>query len=85
MHDVTLPPELERFATEAVASGRYRDVADVVAAGVRLLQQSEAEVAEFVRSLEEAKAEADRDGWVSLDEMLAEMDQIIRETADRTA
>ena len=83
METLTLPPELEHFATEAVAAGRYRDVAEVVAAGVRLLQQSEAEVAAFVRSLEEAEAEADRDGWISLDEMLAEMDQIIRETADR--
>ena len=41
--DVTLPPELERFAEEAVAAGRYRDLSDVVAAGVSLLRRAEAE------------------------------------------
>jgi antitoxin ParD1/3/4 len=85
MDDVTLPPELERFAEEAVAAGRYRDVSAVVAAGMRLLQREEAELAVFVESLEAARAEADRDGWVSLDEMTAEMDRIISEMADRTA
>ena len=83
--NMTLPTELERFVAGAVAAGRYRDVAEVVAAGVRLLQQAEAEMVEFVRSLDEAKAEADREGWVSLDDMLTEMDQIIRERADRAA
>ena len=39
MDNVILPPELERFATEAVAAGHYRDVSDVVAAGVTLLQR----------------------------------------------
>ena len=82
---MTLSPELEQFAAEAVAAGRYRDTAEVVRAGVELLQRAEAEVAEFVVSLEAARDEANRDGWVGLDEMLAEMDQIIRETADRAA
>lgn len=85
MDGVTLPPDLEQFATEAVAAGRYRDTAEVVRAGVQLLQRAEAEVVEFVASLETARDEANRDGWVSLDEMLAEMDQIMRETADRSA
>ena len=31
---VTLPPELERFATEAIAAGRYRDIVEVLTAGV---------------------------------------------------
>ena len=68
-----------------VAAGRYRDTAEVVRAGVQLLQRAEAEVVEFVASLETARDEANRDGWVSLEEMFAEMDQIIRETADRSA
>lgn len=85
MDGVSLPPDLEQFAADAVAAGRYRDTADVVCAGVKLLQRAEAEVADFVASLETARDEANRDGWVSLDEMLAEMDQIIRETADRAA
>jgi putative addiction module CopG family antidote len=82
MDNVTLPPELERFATEAVAAGRYRDLSDVLAAGVKLLQQAEAEVAAFVDSLEAARAEADREGWHSLDEVLAEADRIIAAKRD---
>ncbi len=82
---MALPPDLEQFAAEAVAAGRYRDTAEVVRAGVKLLQHAETEVAEFAVSLEAARDEANRDGWVSLDDMLAEMDQIIRETADRPA
>ena len=77
MENVTLPPELERFATEAVAAGRYRDVAEVVATGLSLLQRQEQARAEFVASLEAAEAESDREGWHSLDDVLAEADQII--------
>ena len=75
--DVTLPPDLERFATEAITAGRFRDRDELVAAGIALLQQAEAERAAFVRSLEEAEAEADRDGWHSLDDVMAEADRII--------
>jgi putative addiction module CopG family antidote len=84
MDNVTLPPELERFAAEAVAAGRYRNVAEVVAAGVSLLQRAEAERAAFIRSLEEAEAEAERDGWHSLEDVLAEVDRII-ESAEQDA
>lgn len=79
MDAVTLPPELERFAADAVAAGRYRDVAEVVAAGVRLLQRAETEVAEFVASLEAAREEGERDGFVTIDDLAAELDAIIAE------
>jgi len=85
MDVISLPPELDRYADEAVAAGRFRDRSEVVAAGLRLLQQADAEVATFVQSLEEARAESERDGWISLDDMIATMDQVIRETADRAA
>ena len=81
MDDLTLPPELERFAEEAVATGRFRDVSAVVAAGVSLLQRAEAERAAFIRSLEEAQAQAEREGWHELDDVLAEVDAIIDEEA----
>ena len=81
MDDVTLPPELERFAEEAVAAGRYRDLSELVAAGVSLLRRAEAERAAFIRSLEEAQSEAKREGWHQLDEVLAEVDAIIDEEA----
>ncbi len=82
MDTVTLPPDLERFAADAIAAGRYRDLSDVVAAGVSLLRRAEAERAAFVRSLEEAEAEADREGWHSLDDVMAEADQIIAAKRD---
>jgi putative addiction module CopG family antidote len=77
MDSVTLPPELERFATEAVAAGRYRDVSAVVAAGVSLLQRAEAARAEFNASLEEAEAESERLGFLTADEVHGEMSGII--------
>ncbi len=77
MNAVTLPPDLERFAAEAVAAGRYRDVAEVVAAGVSLLQHGEAERERFIRSLESAEAEAEREGWHSLEDVLDKADAII--------
>lgn len=75
MDNVTLPPDLERFAAEAVASGRYRDIADVVRTGVDLLQQLEAERADLLASLQDAEAETDRHGPVSL----ATADKAMRE------
>ena len=41
MNAVTLPPDLERFAGEAVAAGRYRDAAEVVRARMALLRRME--------------------------------------------
>jgi putative addiction module CopG family antidote len=38
MDHVTLTPELDRFAAEAIATGRYRDVSEVVRAGLSLLK-----------------------------------------------
>lgn len=77
MDSVTLPPDLEQFATEAVAAGRYRDVREVVATGVGLVRRLEAERAAFVKTLEDAEAEADLAGWHSLEDVMAEADEII--------
>ena len=71
MDTVTLPPELESFATHAVAAGRYKTVSDVVAAGVSLLQRQEQARADLLASVLAAEEEAERDGCVSGDEMLA--------------
>ncbi len=71
MDGMSLPPELEKYAAEAVAAGRYRDVGEVVAAGVDLLRQRDAARASFLASVLAAEEEADREGCVSGDEMLA--------------
>jgi len=69
MDSVTLPPELERFAIEAVATGRYRDVSDVIAAGVSLLRRHENARAQLLASVVAAKQESDRDGYLTGDEV----------------
>ena len=71
MNNVTLPPELERFAEAAVAAGRYRDVSAVVAAGVSLLQRQDQARAELLASVLAAEEEAEREGCVTGDEMIA--------------
>lgn len=81
MDTVTLPPDLARFATEAIAAGRYRDVADVVAAGVRLLQRQDEARSAFVASLDEAIAEGERNGFSSIEEVERKLDEVIAEAA----
>jgi putative addiction module CopG family antidote len=79
MNQIALPADLEQFAADAVASGRYRDTSEVVRAGLALLRDAEAELDEFVASLEGARQEAERDGYVSLDEVAARMQARIEE------
>lgn len=85
MDNVTLPPELERFATEAIAAGRYRDMDELLRTGVGLLQRLEEERRGFVASLQAAEAEADWVGSVSLERVDAGMRQAIRAAAKRSA
>jgi antitoxin ParD1/3/4 len=79
MSAVILPPDLERFADDAVAQGRFRDVAEVVRAGISLLQHAEAERVAFVASLEAAEAESERDGFVTAEQVHREMNDLIEE------
>jgi len=83
MSSVNLTPELARIAASAVASGRYRDVGEVLDAALRLLQRQEEARAAFVASLDEAEAESERDGFCTLDEVDAELRGIIE--AERRA
>ncbi len=67
--NVHLTPELVAFAQSCVASGRYNSVSEVVREGLRLVQEREEARAAFIRSLEEAVAEGERDGFVSIEEV----------------
>ena len=82
MNAVTLPPDLERFADEVIAKGRFRDVDEVVRAGVSLLQRAEAERASFEASLDNAIAEGERDGFLTLDEVMRDADALLEEMAN---
>ena len=77
--NVHLTPELERFARECVASGRFGSVSEVVRSALRLLQEAEERRARFNRMLDDVRAEADREGDHAVDRVLAEIDAIIAE------
>ncbi len=51
--NVSLTPELERFARSCVENGRYNNVSEVVRSGLRMLQEYEERRAAFIASLEE--------------------------------
>jgi len=74
MTTVTLSPEMERFADEAIATGRYRDHAEVVGAAVSLLQRAERQRAELHASLVAAQEEGDRDGYLTGAELVARVE-----------
>jgi antitoxin ParD1/3/4 len=69
--NVSLPPALERFTRECVAEGRYSNVSEVVRTGLRLLQEYEQQRRRFEASLDDAMEESDREGTVSVAEVLA--------------
>ncbi len=75
--NVHLTPELERFARQCVADGRYNNVSEVVRSALRLLQDFEEQRRAFTESLIEAEKEADRDGTITLEQVAAEMQAII--------
>jgi len=79
MEAVTLPPELERFAEDAVAVGRFRNISEVVAAGVSLRQRQEEASSAFNASLEAAEAEGERDGFFTIEEVHREINGLIDE------
>lgn len=79
MDAITLPPELERFAEEAVVAGRYRDLSDALAAGLRLLQRQEQARADFVASLDAAISAGERDGFFTIEQVERDMDAAIEE------
>ena len=80
--NVHLTPELERFARECVAEGRYNNVSEVVRSGLRLLQELEEQRREFTAMLREAEKEADRDGTFTTEQVRAELQAMI-DTAGR--
>jgi putative addiction module CopG family antidote len=85
MDDVTLPPELARFAEEVVAAGRFPDVSAVLVAGVSLLQRQEQARAELLASVLAAKEESDRDGYLTGDEVADRVRATIARKSTATA
>lgn len=83
--NVSLTPELERFARECVAEGRYNNVSEVVRSGLRLLQEQEELRRQLTAMMQEIEEEADRGTNYTLEEVLAEIDDIIEEAENEEA
>jgi len=81
--NVSLTPELERFARECVDGGRYGSVSEVMRSALRLLQDRERKKDAFMAMLHEAEEESDRVGTFSIEEVMVEMDQIIADAECR--
>jgi antitoxin ParD1/3/4 len=77
--NVHLTPELEEFARACVETGRYNNVSEVMRAGLRLLQEQEERRRSFMDMIAEVEAEIDRDGTVTIDEVVAGMKAIVGE------
>ena len=75
--NVHLTPQLEEFARALVKTGRYNNVSEVMREGLRLLQEREERRHSFMEMIAEVEAEVDRDGTVTIDEVISEMDAII--------
>jgi antitoxin ParD1/3/4 len=83
MPNVSLTPELERFADACVQSGRYDSVSDVARAAFRLLQEVEEHRVALLKSLQDADAEAERDGCLTVEEVSADLHAAIDQVARR--
>ncbi|MBV9755714.1 MAG: type II toxin-antitoxin system ParD family antitoxin [Alphaproteobacteria bacterium] len=81
--NVSLTPELERFAEECVRAGRYGNVSEVARAALRLLQDAERERQEFLAMLGRVEAEGEAAGFAAVDEVAAELDAVIAEAEER--
>ncbi len=75
--NVHLTPELARFAQSCVESGRFNNVSEVVRSGLRMLQDAETRRDVFVASLEAAVREGERDGFLTIEQVEAEVQAAI--------
>lgn len=75
--NVHLSPELERFARQCVEEGRYNNVSEVVRSALRMLQDAQDRKTAFMAMLKATEEEADREGWVSGDDAIAQLNAVI--------
>jgi Arc/MetJ-type ribon-helix-helix transcriptional regulator len=81
MANLTLTAEQQRSAASIAATGQYRDVADVITTALATLQRFETERATLLASLLEARAEGEREGFATAEDVAAEMGELIREAS----
>jgi antitoxin ParD1/3/4 len=74
---VSLTPELDAFARACVASGRYANISEVHRAALRLLQAAEQRRKAFAAMLQAAEHEGETRGFLTTEDVLAELDGLI--------
>lgn len=79
MPNVSLTPELDAFAADCVASGRYANVSEVHRAALRLLQAAERRREAFIVMLQAAEREGETQGFLNTEDVLTELDALIAE------
>ena len=75
--NVHLSPELERFARQCVEEGRYNNVSEAVRSALRMLQDAQDRKTAFMAMLDRVREESDREGWVSGDDAIAQLNAVI--------
>ena len=65
---------LDKVVADLVENGRYNSKSEVLREGVRLVQEREARFRELDASIRLAIAEADTQGWLSEEEVFAELE-----------
>jgi antitoxin ParD1/3/4 len=81
--NINLTPELSRFVSDRVRKGRYANASEVVRAGLRALQQDEAEDRAKVDALRAAVAEGMNGTPISGPEAMARLRRTLRKGALR--
>jgi len=71
---IPLPRQFQKWAEAEVAAGRADSVEKLAA---QALEAHRLQIEKFRASLDAAVAEAERDGWIEGDKVLAEMDALI--------
>jgi antitoxin ParD1/3/4 len=84
MPNVSLTPELERFAEQCVRSGRYGNVSEVARAGLRLLQDAEDRRLQFLDMLTAAERDGEAHGFATVDAVAADLDRVIADSTPAT-
>jgi antitoxin ParD1/3/4 len=87
--NVSLTPELEKFVSAKVNSGRYTSASEVVREALRLFEEHEqvrsAQLAAFNHELAQRLAALDRGEYVGPDEVRMRIEQKSRKLSKRTA
>ena len=71
--NVILPPDLQQFVTDQVASGEFHNPGEVICEGLGLLRERERQLADLRARLQEAADQLDRGEGIPHADVFAEL------------